>query len=201
MRIGLVPISAKPYHSGHHALVTRAAAENDKVILFVSLSDRKRRGEFPILGSDMHDIWSQFLEPAMPSNVTIAYGGSPVRNVYEELGKANDLMSDDVYTVYSDPEDTAQNYAESMRQKYFPDVYQMGNVLFAAEIDPAAFTRGVGTPNISGTKVRKMLELKDFESFKEVMPPGVDAKGVFDILTRSLTETWLRHYIQAVITD
>ena len=158
MRIGLVPISAKPYHSGHHALVTRAAAENDKVILFVSLSSRKRKGEFPILGSDMHDIWTQFLEPAMPSNVTIAYGGSPVRNVYEELVKANDLMSDDVYTVYSDPEDTAQNYPEASLKKYCNDLRTSGQCVLAAEENPEAFTRGVGTPDISGTKVRKMLE-------------------------------------------
>ncbi len=53
MRIGLVPVSAKPYHIGHHALVTRAAEENDQVLLFVSTSDRKRKGEVPILGADM----------------------------------------------------------------------------------------------------------------------------------------------------
>ena len=28
MKIGLVPMAAKPYHAGHHALVERAAAEN-----------------------------------------------------------------------------------------------------------------------------------------------------------------------------
>ena len=47
MRIGLVPMAAKPYHAGHHALVTAAAKENDKVLLYISLSDRKRKGELP----------------------------------------------------------------------------------------------------------------------------------------------------------
>ena len=51
--IGLVPMSAKPYHTGHDGLVRIAASENDEVLLFVSISDRKRPGEMPLLGSDM----------------------------------------------------------------------------------------------------------------------------------------------------
>ena len=31
-KIGLVPVSGKPYHSGHHAMVEIASAENDEVI-------------------------------------------------------------------------------------------------------------------------------------------------------------------------
>ena len=53
MKIGLVPMSAKPYHAGHHMLVELAALSevtdevvdlqmpvNDKVIVFVSFSSR-----------------------------------------------------------------------------------------------------------------------------------------------------------------
>lgn len=202
MRVGLVPISAKPYHSGHHALVTRASKENDKVILFVSLSDRKRTGEFPIIGSDMARIWREELEGIMPGNVEIQYGGSPVRKVYETLTIANDTQSPNTYVVYSDPADTAQNYPEPNLEKYCGDLRAGGQCLLAAEEDPASFTRGGegGTPDVSGTKVRTMLELGDFESFKEIMPVGVDAKAVFDILTHAISEAYLRHYIQAVIS-
>ena len=38
--IGLIAMSAKPYHAGHDGLVRWAANENDIVYLFVSLSDR-----------------------------------------------------------------------------------------------------------------------------------------------------------------
>ena len=101
MKIALVPVSAKPYHAGHHALVTMAAAENDIVKLFVSTSDRKRKGQFPILGSDMEKIWKQELEPIMPGNVQIEYGGSPVRKVYEALGNADkDPSNEDTLVVY-----------------------------------------------------------------------------------------------------
>ena len=45
MKIGLVPMAAKPYHAGHHELVKMAALQNDKVFVYVSTSDRKRKGQ------------------------------------------------------------------------------------------------------------------------------------------------------------
>ena len=53
MKIGLVPVSAKPYHAGHHYLIETAASKNDKVIVYASTSDRKRKGEFPVSGRVM----------------------------------------------------------------------------------------------------------------------------------------------------
>lgn len=197
MNIGLIPMSAKPYHAGHHALVTMAAGENDLVKVFVSLSDRKRPGELPLLGSDMRMIWSQYLEPVMPGNVEIVYGGAPVQKVYVELAEAEKSGSTDIYTVYSDPQDTALNYPEANRLKYFPGIYENGQVLFAAEENPGRFTRGEGTPNVSGTKMRAAISAGDFATFQKGMPPGVDAQGVFDILRpKSVAESMLRAFIR-----
>ena len=98
-RIGLVPMSAKPYHKGHHALVEVAALgkassaalesapDNDVVIVFVSYSSRgtkpgtkasggKERvapGETPVFGSDMKYVWENLLIPnlKLPQNVMI----------------------------------------------------------------------------------------------------------------------------------
>jgi len=205
MKIGVVPISAKPYHIGHHALVTKAANANDQVLLFVSTSDRKRKGEVPILGSDMARIWSEEIEKILPSNVMIAYGGSPVQKVYnvlegaeEEILKSGDI--DDIYTIYSDPTDTQVNYPDRNRKKYFPTAYASGNVVFAAEEDPAAFTRGEGTPNISGTAVRQSLQACDFNAFSASLPPGVDKEKIFDILCPSTkNEALVREYIKHMI--
>ena len=61
MRIGLIAMSAKPFHAGHDGLVRMAAGECDAVHLYVSLSDRKRPGEIPILGSDMQIIWTRYI--------------------------------------------------------------------------------------------------------------------------------------------
>jgi len=199
MKIGLVPISAKPYHAGHHALVELAASQNNKVILFVSTSGRRRPGEFPIEGEDMARIWREHLEGVMPGNVEIVYGGSPVRKVYEEVGEACDAGSEDVYTIYSDPEDTSTNYPQGYRDKYMQPLCDLGQVVFASEADPNSVTRGVGTPNISGTKVRTYLESGDFSSFAAAMPPGVDSRAVFDILASRVSESVLKSYVSAIL--
>ncbi len=202
MKIGLVPVSAKPYHAGHHALVSMAAGENDKVILFVSTSDRKRKGQFPILGTDMIRVWQEELEKIMPSNVEIEYGGSPVRKVWDTLGTASENPDNqDMYVVYSDPVDTAQNYPETSLEKYCNDLRASGQCVLAAEENPSAFTRGEGTPNISGTAVREMLQGGDLQGFSAAMPAGVDSKNIFDILTqgRVQQESLLRNLIRATI--
>ena len=201
MKIGLVPVSANPYHAGHHSLVEKAAAENDRVLLFVSTSNRHRKNEFPIDGADMSRIWREELEGIMPGNVEIQYGGSPVRKVWEALGQANDSESPDTYVVYSDPTDTAQNYPEKNLTKYCGDLRASGQCLLAAEEDPGGFTRGEGTPNISGTKVRQMLQNKDFEGFSAAMPAGVNGQNVFDILTKkSQNERLLRSYVRTILS-
>ncbi len=171
MKIGLVPMSAKPYHRGHHYLVTTAAAQNDKVLLFISISDRCRKGEVPIYGEDMHQIWCNQLEGILPNNVEPIYGGSPVRKVYETLISEEEKLNlgslvENTYTVYSDEEDTRLNYtvgrskkpgAISPVDKYFPSLYTQGYVSFAAETNPGMFSRGDGAPAVSGTKMRNML--------------------------------------------
>ena len=200
MKIGLVPISAKPYHAGHHALVELASSQNERVILFVSTSGRRRPGEFPIEGEDMVRIWQEHLENIMPGNVEVVYGGSPVRKVYEEVGEACEVGSEDVYTIYSDPEDTSSNYSQVYRDKYMQPLCDLGQVKFAAELDPDSVTRGVGTPNISGTKVRTHLESGDFDNFQAAMPAGVNARAIFDILSRRNTsESLLKNYVSAIL--
>tara|TARA_B100000700_G_scaffold222517_1_gene245253 strand:- start:790 stop:1539 length:750 start_codon:yes stop_codon:yes gene_type:complete len=85
MKIGLVPMSAKPYHIGHHKLIDIAAKENDVTFVFVSFSSRgvkkikdptdkrtikqgarkievPKDGELPIFGSDMRYIWLNILK-------------------------------------------------------------------------------------------------------------------------------------------
>ena len=201
MKIGLVPMAAKPYHAGHHELVKMAALQNDKVFVYVSTSDRKRKGQLPILGSDMTRVWQEHIEKILPGNVTPLYGGSPVRKVYEELESAEAKNSNDVYRVYSDPKDTAQNYKEANRLKSFPTLYQKGHVIFVAEADPDSVTRGIGTPNISGTAVREFIQCGNFDSFDQSMPKELDTNAVFDILCpfSRKNESYLRDFIVEII--
>jgi hypothetical protein len=184
-RVGLIPVSGKPYHAGHHYLVEKAAAENEEVILFVSTSDRIRKGEFPIYGADMQRVWQEELEGIMPGNVRVEYGGSPVRKVYDTIGAACEIDgTEETYVVYSDPSDTAQNYPDKNRDKYMQPLCDQGQVIFAAEENPQAFTRGAGSPNVSGTKLRAALEEDKFDQFASSMPTGVDAQSIWNILKK-----------------
>jgi len=184
-RVGLIPVSGKPYHAGHHYLVERAARENDEVVLFVSTSNRLRKGQFPIYGADMKRVWQEELERIMPSNVTVEYGGSPVRKVYDLIGDACQVGEGlETYVVYSDPTDTSLNYPPESRDKYMQPLCDEGRVIFAAEENPEAFSRGQGSPDVSGTAMRQALQDGNFKEFAVSMPAGVNAQNIWNILTK-----------------
>ena len=176
MKIALIPISAKPYHAGHHYLIETAAAKNDKVIVFASISDRKRKGEFPVHGKTMHEIWKSEILKIMPDNVDVVFGGSPVRKVYEMIGDACEGVGEhDLFMVYSDVVDTKMNYPRKNREKYMEPLWSAGHVTFAAEIMPESFIRGGGAPDVSAENVRHHLQNRDFIEFSKCMPPGLNS--------------------------
>jgi cytidyltransferase-like protein len=186
MKIGLVPISAKPYHAGHHYLVEKASSQNEKVIVYVSTSDRIKDGEFPIRGSVMKKIWAEHLLKIMPENVEIDFGGSPVRKVYEFVGSAcEDLNLTDEITIYSDNEDTQSNYPIDQREKYMNPLYTANKVLFAAEVLPESFTRGGDAPNIRATMLRQCLMERNFVDFASRLPRQVNAYSIWDELLKA----------------
>ena len=188
--IGLVPMSAKPFHEGHMFLIRKAVDQCKEVIVFVSISDRKRKGEITIFGEDMKHIWENILERSIKEyypNVFFEYGGSPVGKVYKKLEEANAVRSGDVYSVYSDSEDTMKNYSHAARTKYFNDLYTSGEVVFPAEQSPEAFERGEGSPNVSGKLMRSYLSnaSEDKFLFLDSLPREIndaDKEEIFNIL-------------------
>ena len=193
MKIGLIAGSYKPYHAGHHFTITKAASENDEVHLFVSLSDRKRHGELPILGTDMKKIWIEHLEPIMPANVTITYGGSPVGNLYKELENACKEESNATYTIYSDPEDMERSFSDGQLQKYAKFLWDGGQIIKSA-------LGREETVDISGTKMRSFIASGDKNSFIEMLPPGVDGNEIWKILNKKITsEIMLRKYVRLML--
>jgi len=179
-KIGLIPISGKPYHAGHDGLVRLAAGECDVVHLFVSTSDRKRPGEVPILGSDMQTIWHEYIEGSLPGNVQVTYGGSPVGNLWKELGEANEQLSDDTYVIYSDVNDIAKNFPEALLVKYAKELNANGQV----QMRPIQRTE---TVNVSGTRMREFLKNNDKESFIKNLPQGIAGREIWNILRKSAT--------------
>lgn len=170
-------MAAKPYHAGHDGLVRIAAEENDEVLLFVSTSDRARKGEITIYGDSMKRVWDDYIEPSLPSNVQVVYGGIPVQHVYEELENA-EAARDRVTTfrIYSDVEDILK-YTDTSLSKSAPILFSRGQIE----------RRGVDrneTVNVSGTKMREYIANGDVKNFKKFLPPAVQqhAKEILQIL-------------------
>lgn len=197
MKIGLVPMAAKPLHAGHWELIQIASRENDVVHLYVSLGDRDN-----VSGEAMSQAWKQLIEPKLPPNVKVTYGGSPVRNVFVQLGEADKAGSADTFSVYSDPDDI----------KNFKTLPKYASSLVAnGQVKLRAVSRNE-TVNVSGTQMRSWLASGDFEQFAKHVPQGIDAKKYWDALApkkgtgrpkakkgRPTSESLLRQYVSLVL--
>jgi len=164
-KIGLIAMSAKPYHAGHDGLVRLAASENDEVHLYVSTTDRDN-----VSGAAMARVWAEIIEPTLPPNVKVTYGGSPVGNIWKELGEANESKSDDVFQIYSDPDDIVTNFPNVRIAKYAGDLLNRGKVIQR----PVQRTE---TVDVSGTELRGYLAANDKRSFLKKLPKGVDGEA------------------------
>ena len=178
MKIGLIPMAARPYHLGHDGLIRLAAKECDQVIVFASMSDRVRTGETGISGAAMTNIWKTQIEPSLPDNVSVTYGGSPTRNVYEYLISAEEANSLDTFAVYGDPTDVTTNFSMANVARYVPNL--VNNDHFAQRPVERA-----STIDISGTKMRAYLTNGDKESFIRHLPQTIDGEAVWNALNAS----------------
>ena len=173
--IGLVPMSAKPFHEGHMSLIRKASDECKQVIVYVSTSDRKRKGEITIFGEDMEYIWENILKKYLPQNVRCEYGGSPVRKVYEKLEEG--ILPENLemtYAIYTGEEDKAR-----YSSKYFADIIE--------RVFIRTMTRGEDTMQISGTLMRSYLSnaSEDKFLFLDSLPYEIsdeDKEEIFNIL-------------------
>ena len=177
--IGLVPMSAKPFHEGHMSLVRKAADECKEVIIYVSTSDRKRKGEITIFGEDMRLIWETILTKYLPQNTRCEYGGSPIRKVYEKLEEG--VLPENIsstYAIYTGEED-AGRYSS----KYYADMLD--------RVFIRTMARGEDTKAISGTLMRGYLSnaSQDKFLFLDGLPSEVsdsDKEEIFNILFNRL---------------
>lgn len=167
--VGLFGGAFKPFHAGHFAAVEKVAKENDEVILFVSNKDRVKKGEFPLLWSNMQKIWDTYLMNIMPKNVTVTFVANPITATYEMLEAADkDSENHNSYTIYASIEDIAGRFSNEKLAKYFPRLSTEGQVE-AKETG----TRGV----TSGTQMRQHLQNNDLISFVAGLPGPVQRWG------------------------
>tara|TARA_B100001287_G_scaffold266499_1_gene260511 strand:- start:227 stop:868 length:642 start_codon:yes stop_codon:yes gene_type:complete len=176
---GLVPMSAKPFHKGHMFLIQAASQRCSEVTVYVSISDRSRKGEITIFGEDMQLIWESIITKYLPENVSCIYGGSPVGKVYEFLGNISEqgIPIEETYAIY-----TGQDDAKRYQDKYWSNIK---NNVWIKE-----FARGDDSPNISGTLMRSYLSnaSQDKFLFLDGLPDmkDEDKEEIFKILFRRL---------------
>jgi hypothetical protein len=175
--VGIIAMAAKPYHLAHDVMVRKAAADNDVVELFVSLSDRRRTGEVTIRGSDMEVIWREIIGPTLPANVRLTYGGSPVGNVWKHLGEANLSGSRSTFNVYTGKKDLEENWPEERLVRYVGDLFRSGQIILVTSDECYAA--------ITGTLMRALLAAGDRERFLACLPGTLDRVRVWDILSSS----------------
>ena len=172
---GLVPMSAKPFHKGHMFLIQEAAKQCNKVIVYISITDRSRKGEITIHGEDMQFIWENIIASYLPKNVKCVYGGSPVGKIYELLGDISEqgIPIEETYAIYTGKDD-----AKRYQEKYWSNI--KNNVWVKS------FERGDDSPDISGTLMRSYLSnaSQDKFLFLDGLPDmeDKDKEEIFNIL-------------------
>lgn len=183
---GIFAGSFKPFHVGHFHVIQTASKNNKNVVVYVSLSDRKRSGEATIFGKDMSDIWKNHLMKIMPENVKIAFlqKESPIRKIYATLGMAEESLLGEKYKIYGDPSDLQKNFDEEKLKVHFP------NLINGSRLELCPVSRK-NEFQISGTEMRKYLDEGDKDRFMANLPDQVDKEKIWDILKKSIESQFL----------
>ena len=179
-QIGIVPMSAKPYHAGHDALIKLACSECSEVVVFVSTADRVRKGEYPIKASTMRKVWDDQIITSLPDSVFIQFVPNPVGAVYELIGDRNTASETDdeeLLIVYSDPIDMERNFPEQSMMKY-------GERLVRKRLLGRRHVPRETTVDVSGTQMRAWLQHGEKAKFIAKLPESVDGEAVWATLSR-----------------
>lgn len=170
MKIGIVAGSFKPLHVGHFNLITRASQECDSVHILASVSDRGR-----VTGRKMRQVWMEHIISVLPKNAKVEFCSNPIRRTWEYMGWANKSDSDDVFYLYSAPEDVNKNFPSEVLRKYVNRLYEGSQVVMVPVTRSGEF-------DVSGTQVRKYIEQHDRDAFIRCLPSCIDRDAVWDIL-------------------
>lgn len=186
--LGLIPMSAKPFHNGHYYLVQKAAAECHVVKLFIGTGNRTKGAGKAITGDQMLHLWKEIYEPLMPnsSNIQFVYEGVPVRNVYETLDyiKGENLGTNVAVYSGNEIEKNGKSLIWNRYNKLINDVYWKDTLTFVS------VKRGEeGSPNVSGTQMRSDLSNWNDKSFCEGLPVYLEKNQksyIFKFLTHQV---------------
>lgn len=180
-KIALFGGSFKPYHFGHHQVVTFSSFY-DKFLLFVSSKDRIREGEFPIYWKRMKKVWEDYIIPycILDPNVEVIYTENPATSMWKYLQswQLDPNFAHKKFYIYEgkkDPEDPRKNciFTEQKIKKYLPCLY------LANKIKKFETTRFY-----TGKNLRNCLQNHDLNAFNLGLPKEIQhyAIDIYHIL-------------------
>jgi hypothetical protein len=179
-KIGIIPMAAKPFHTGHDALIKQSLADGcDATIVFLSTGGREE-----ISSRDMIPLWRKVYLPGITKTygeaVTIMFSDSPMldamkfaKNFVKEAGK-------DV-AVYGGVDAEGTNEAQQRVDGIVGRFPELEGKIEAVGVDRSL------TGGISGTQMRQYLSSGDRRSFVSNLPSWLspeDRNAVWSSLSK-----------------
>lgn len=178
-KIGYYPGSFKPFHRGHYESILAAKDKVDELTVVASTSDRVRPGEFPLSGKASTVYMEKYIKPALQEKgIRLLMEGSPIKYTFDTVAAMDDNSNIMVY-LFAGPEDM-ERFNEAAFNRNFPKLTSAGRV----KAEETTVIMG-GEDRISGTAARRLIQIEDLESFKQILPniPSVkkDAKKIMNL--------------------
>jgi hypothetical protein len=159
--IAVIPMAAKPFHSGHDSLLKAAEADgNESIIVLVSTGGREE-----INVGDMVPLWRDYYMPGIRetygSKVIVKFCSSPMINA-SEITRNFVKRTGGIVSLYGDPADAEDRVAKIVGKN--------------PELKNNIVAKGIGrndTGGISGTAMRGFITSGDKKSFISNLPDWI----------------------------
>ena len=218
--IGIVPMAAKPLHSGHWDIIKNASESCDIVYLMVSGKSRAS-SDVSITGEQMGEIWMKILKKYLPANVVLSFSASsPISQTtgviskfvnepnvvfYVYAGEPDAGRSEDIQIMSKAKEAAGKRGAsdrvvpKTVGTKLIPD-YLTKTKEFERLRNTSGFEKISEPDRVSGTLMRFALRHDAKDVFFELLPQisEDDKEAIWRILYRptSLSESSIRYFIR-----
>lgn len=105
MRIGIFGGGFKPFTSGHFSKLALAASENDKVLLFYGIAERKKGSDYLYtkeMAEEVFEIARRAIEREMPNVIVIKARPTPIVMAFEAIQSFADVLPSPKFFRYLD---------------------------------------------------------------------------------------------------
>lgn len=152
MKVGIFGGGFKPFTSGHFSKLALAASENDRVVLFYALQERKKGSDFLYtreMAAEIFEIMKVAIEREMPTVSVVEAKPNPIVFAFEAIAQFVNVSKSGKYfnweqiqinpdeieelTIYGDEETVNyyRSYVGSPKEhKYYGTAYQDGILHF-----------------------------------------------------------------------